>query len=86
MKIYSFTVFCNVGEGGKTLATRFTKNKKEKGKDLPTQIISVIQNILFNEITWDIPKECPPQWISINLTIKSNWDRKKDVDSPVMTE
>ena len=81
-----FTVFCNVGEGGKTLATRFTKNKKGKGKDLPTQIISVIQNILFNEITWDIPKECPPQWISINLTIKSNWNRKNDVDSPVMTE
>ena len=68
----SFTVFCYVGEGGKTLSTRFTKNRKEGRKDVPAHIISIIQEILTKEITWDIPKNNPSQWIPINISIKSN--------------
>lgn len=68
----SFTVFCYVGEGGKTLSTRFTKNRKEGRKDVPAHIISIIQEILTKEITWNIPKNNPSQWIPINISIKSN--------------
>lgn len=72
----SFTVFCNVGEGGKTLSTRFTKNRKGKNKEIPSHIISVIQNILTNEVTWDIPRNNLPQWVPINVSIKSNGNQR----------
>ena len=67
-----FTIFCNVGESGKTLSTRFTNNRKKKSSDIPLQIISVIQDILNNEITWNVPRNARPQWIPINILIKSN--------------
>lgn len=68
----SFTVFCNVSEGGKTLSTRFTKNRKGGHQNVPEQIRSLIQEILTKEITWDIPKNNYSQWIPINVFIKSN--------------
>lgn len=68
----SFIVFCNVGEGGKTLCTRFTKNQNGKDKDIPLHIVSIIQDILANEITWDVPPKFLPQWIPVNISIKSN--------------
>ena len=68
----AFTVFCYVGEGGKTLSTRFTKNQNGMAKEIPVQVVSVINEILTNEITWDIPQSNPPQWVPINISIKSN--------------
>lgn len=71
----SFTVFCNVGEGGKTLSTRFTYNLK-KSKEIPSHIISVIQKILTDEVIWDIPKNTHTQWVPVYLLIKSNAQSK----------
>ena len=68
----SFTVFCNVGVGGKSLSTRFTNNQNGKDKDIPSHIVTVIQDILANEVIWDIPHKYLPQWIPINVSIKSN--------------
>lgn len=69
----SFTVFCNVDKNGKTQSARFSKNRKGKEKeDIPPHVISVIQEILTHEVTWDVPHNFHPQWVPINVSIKKN--------------
>ena len=69
----SFTVYCYVDKNGKTQSTRFSKNRKgEKKEDLPLHVISVIQDILTHEVTWDVPQNFNSQWIPINVAIKKN--------------
>ena len=67
-----FTVFCNVGEDGRTLKVQFTKNRNGREKNIPVQIVSVLEEILFKEICWDVPSKHHAEWIPIKISIKSN--------------
>ena len=68
-----FTVFCNVGEEGRTTKIQFTKNRNGSNyKDIPVQIVSVLEEILYNEIRWDIPPKHYAEWVPIKISIKSN--------------
>lgn len=67
-----FTAFCNVGEEGKTLKVQFTKNRYGKDKDIPIHVTSVLKEILYDEIKWDVPPKFFAQWVPINIYIKKN--------------
>ena len=67
----NFMVLCNI-YGGKTVDVRFSKVKDSEKIIIPDQIISVIKDILYQQITWDTPPYYKAQWIPINITIKSN--------------
>lgn len=68
----SFTVFCNVGEEGKTIDLRISKCLNCVDKVIPQQIVAVIQDIFYNEIKWDVPSNHHAQWVPVNISIKSN--------------
>lgn len=71
----NFTVFCNVGKDGKTINIRFSTCKNGKDKNIPQQILSVIQDILYHEMKWVTPPNYYAQWIPICISIKSNAKR-----------
>lgn len=72
----AFTVFCNVGEEGNTINIQFSKNSK----DIPIQISSTIEDILYHEIKWDTPPHHKSQWVPINILIKANRKQNNYVD------
>ena len=72
-----FTVFCNVGEDGRTTNVQFTKNRNGKDKVIPVQITSVLEEILYHEIRWDVPPKHYADWVPIKISIKSNVSKNK---------
>lgn len=66
-----FTVFCNVGEDGKTTDVHFSKNKQGKDKQIPAHVISVLQEILYKEVKWDVPSNFYSQWVPLNILVKA---------------
>ena len=72
-----FTVFCNVGEDGRTTNVQFTKNRNGKDKVIPVQITSVLEEILYHEIRWAVPPKHYADWVPIKISIKSNVSKNK---------
>ncbi|MBR5988973.1 MAG: hypothetical protein IK003_05580 [Prevotella sp.] len=72
-----FTVFCNVGEDGRTTNVQFTKNRNGKDKVIPVQITSVLEEILYHEIRWAVPPRHYADWVPIKISIKSNVSKNK---------
>ncbi len=66
------TVFCYVSEEGKTQYLRISHKNNSRNNKLPTQIESVIKEILCHEIEWDIPTNYHARWIPITLSIHAN--------------
>lgn len=72
-----FTVFCNVGEDGRTTNVQFTKNRNGKDKVIPVQITSLLEEILYHEIRWAVPPKHYADWVPIKISIKSNVSKNK---------
>ena len=68
----NFTVFCSVGEGGKTIDLSFSNCSNGTNEEIPPHIVSVIQDIFYNEIKWDVPSNHHAQWVPVKISIKSN--------------